>query len=183
MECQAKRLKHRCFPVEFAKFLKTEVYERPILKPAVSPGVSFFISYTCGSNWYLAQQTFVLMKTSWRCLSSSSSEDVLIKTNMFALALRLQKTSSRRLGQGQYIRLGHTSSRRLQDVFKTSSRRLAKTSSRHLQDVFKTSCKDIFKTFSRRIIRLNCLPRSHFWVIYGQCRKFESVIKISQVLA
>ena len=61
----------------------------------------------------------------WRRLSSSSSENVF-------------KTSSRRLDQDQYIRLGHTSSRRLQNVFKTSSRRLAKTSSRHLQDVFKT---------------------------------------------
>ena len=79
-------------------------------------------------------------------LSLTSSEDVF-------------KTSSRRLGEDQYIRLGHTSSRRLQDVFKTSSRRLAKTSSRHLQDVFKTFWKrlqDIFKTFSRRIIKLKC---------------------------
>ena len=67
------------------------------------------------------------------------------------LSLNLQKTSSRRLGQDQYIRLGYTSSRRLQDVFKTSSRRLAKTSSRHLQDVFKTSCKNVFKTSSRRL--------------------------------
>ena len=124
-----------------------------------------------------------VLKMSFVFVFKRRLQDVFIKTNMFALALRLQKTSSRRLGQDQYIRLGYTSSRRLQDVFKTSSRRLAKTSSRHLQDVFKTSCKDIFKTFSRRIIRLNCLPRSHFWVIYGQCRKFESVIKISQVLA
>ena len=95
-----------------------------------------------------------VLKTSLRRLSSSSSEDVF-------------KTSSWRLGQDQYIRLGHTSSRRLQDVFKTScknvfktsSRRLQdvfKTSSRRLQDVFKTSCKDIFKMFSRRIIKLNC---------------------------
>ena len=70
------------------------------------------------------------------------------------------KTSSRRLGQDQYIRLGHTSSRRLQDVFKTSSRRLAKTSSRHLQDVFKTYHQvklflltrlwEAFNTFLRR---------------------------------
>ena len=143
MECQAKRLKHRCFPVEFAKFLKTEVYERPILKPAVSPGVSFFISYTCGSNWYLAQQTFVLMKTSWRCLSSSSSEDVF-------------KTSSRRLDQDEYVRLSLTSS---EDVFKTSWSRpiysswlyVFKTSSRRFQDVFKTSCKNVFKTSSRRL--------------------------------
>ena len=100
----------------------------------------------------------------WRRL-----EDALIKTNMFAL--RLQKTSSRHLGQDQYIRLGHTSLRRLQDVFKTfwrplrdvfktSSRRLAKACSRHLQGVFKTfwrplqdvlqkRVQDIFKTSSR----------------------------------
>ena len=70
-------------------------------------------------------------------------QNVLIKTNMFALAVRLQKTSSRRLGQDQYIHLGRTSSRRLQDVFqkrpqdifKTSSRRLAKISLRRSQDV------------------------------------------------
>ena len=36
------------------------------------------------------------------------------------------------------------------------TKRLAKTSSRHLQDVFKTSYKDIFKVFPRRIIKLNC---------------------------
>ena len=75
-------------------------------------------------------------------------QNVLIKTNIFALVIRLQKTSSRRLDQDQYIRLGYTSSRRLQDVFKMSSR--------NLRDVFKTSCKDIFKMFSRRIIKLNC---------------------------
>ena len=81
-------------------------------------------------------------------------EDVLktsfvfvFKTNMFALALLLQKTSSRRLGQDQYIRLGYTSSRRLQDVFKTSSRRLAKTSSRHLQDVLQRYLQDVFKAY------------------------------------
>ena len=105
--------------------------------------------------------------------------------------LRLQKTSSRRLDQDEYIRLSltssedffktswsrpiysfwpyvfKTSSRRLQDVFKTSSRRLQdvfKTSSRCLQDLFKTSCKNVFKTFSRRTMRLNCLPRSHLWI-------------------
>ena len=102
----------------------------------------------------VSQQTFVLMKTSSRRL-----QDVLIKTNMFASALRLQKTSSRRLGQDQYIRLGHMSSRRLQDVFKTflkrlqdvfkaSSRRFQgvfKTSSRHLQDVLQKYFQDVFK--------------------------------------
>ena len=83
------------------------------------------------------QQTFALLKT------SLSSEDVLIKTNIFALVIRLEKTFSRRLDQDQHIRLNHTSSIRLQDVFKTSSRRLAKTSPRHLQDIFKRSSKGL----------------------------------------
>ena len=66
------------------------------------------------------------------------------------------KTSSRRLDQDQYIHLGHTSSRRLQDVFKTSSRCLAKMSSRRFKDLFKkknvlkTSCKYVLKTSSSR---------------------------------
>ena len=86
--------------------------------------------------WLFGHVPANLMKTSWRCL-----EDVF--------GLRLQKTSSRRLDQDEYIRLTHTSSedvfktfpRCLQDIFKTSSRcfeNVFKTSSRHLQDVFKT---------------------------------------------
>ena len=51
-----------------------------------------------------AQQTFVLMKTSWRRL-----EDIF--------CLRLQKTSSRRLDQDKHIRYTHTSS---EDFLKTS---------------------------------------------------------------
>ena len=93
-----------------------------------------------------------VLETSWRRISSSSSEDVLIKTNIFVLAIRLQdvfKTSSRRFQD-----VFKTSSRRFQDVFKTSSRRLAKTSSRRFQDVFKTSCKNVFKTSSRRLARM-----------------------------
>ena len=97
------------------------------------------------------------MKTSWRRLWSSSSEDVF-------------KTSWRHLDQDEYIRLTHTSSEevfikinifvlviRLQDVFKTFSIRLQdvfKTSSRRLQDVFKTSSRhlqDIFKMFWKRL--------------------------------
>ena len=80
----------------------------------------------------------------------------------------------RRLHQDQHIRLGHTSSRLLQDFFKTSSRlfqdvfkassrcfeNVFKTSSRHLQDVFKTyyqvklflvtQFQDVFETYSKR---------------------------------
>ena len=70
-------------------------------------------------------------------------EDVLIKTNMVALALRLQKTSWSRPIYLSWPYVFKTSSRRFQDVFKTSSRRF--------QDVFKTSCKNVFKTSSRRL--------------------------------
>ena len=126
------------------------------------------------------------MKTSWsRQIYSSYSfvfrrrlQDVFIKTNIFALVIRLQ------------------------DVFKTFSRRLQyvfKTSSRHLQDVFKTyyqvklflvtQFQDVFETYSKRfwdvlLRRLSTggLPRSHFREVCGQCTKFPRAIKISQVL-
>ena len=84
-----------------------------------------------------------VLKTSFVFVFRKRLQDVLIKTNMFALALRLQKTSSRRLGQDQCIRLGHTSSRRLQNVFKMSSRHLAKTSSRHLQGVLPRRLQEV----------------------------------------
>ena len=134
------------------------------------------------SSWWRRLEDvfrFRLQKTSSRRL-----QDVLIKTNMFALALRLQKTSSRRLDQDQYIRLGHTSSRRLQDVFKTSSRRLQdvfKTSSRHLQDVFKTSSRrlqdvlqrylqDVFKTYHQ--VKLFLLTR--LWKAFNTFLRLSS---------
>ena len=111
------------------------------------------------------------MKASWRrledvfrlCLQKTSSrrlQDFLIKTNMFALALRLQDVF---LGQDQYIHLGYTSSRRLQDVFKTSSRRLAKTSSRHLQDVLQRYLQDVFKTYHQ--VKLFLLTR--LWEVFN----------------
>ena len=116
--------------------------------------------------------------------------------------LRSQKTSSRRLDQDRHIRLGHMSSRRFQDVLKTSSRRFEnvfKTSSKHLQHVFKTyyqvklflitQFQAVFETYSKRFwdvllrrLPIGGLPRSHFWKIYGQCTKFPRVTKISQVL-
>ena len=84
------------------------------------------------------QQTFVLMKTSF-----------VFKTNIFPSLIRLQKTSSRWLDQDQYNRLGHTSSRRLQDIFKTSCQGVFKTSSRSLHDVLQKLLQDIFKMFLR----------------------------------
>ena len=81
-----------------------------------------------------------VLKTSFVFVFRRRLEDVLIKRNMFTLALSLQKTSSRRL-QEVLVKINiFVLTIRLQDVFKTSSR--------HLQDIFKTS--------SRRIIKLNC---------------------------
>ena len=117
------------------------------------------------------------MKTSWKRLKDVFRlrlQDIF-KTNIFALVICLQKTSSRRL---QYVLIKtniFVLAIHLQDVFKTSSRHLQdilprrlqdafKRSSRcpqkRLQDIFKTSCKDAFKMFWRCIIRLNCLPSS-----------------------
>ena len=92
-----------------------------------------------------------VLKTSFVFVFRRCLQDVLIKTNIFALVIRLQKTSSRRLDQDQYIRLGHTSSRRLQDVLKTSSRCPAKKSSRHLQDFLPRPFQDVFKTSLRHL--------------------------------
>ena len=109
-----------------------------------------------------------LQKTSSRRL-----EDVLIKTNMFALALRLQKTSSRRLDQDEYVRLSLMSS---EDVFKTSSRRLGQDqyiclghmSSRRLQDVFKASSRLPAKISSRRF---QGIFLRNLWSVYKISKK------------
>ena len=88
-----------------------------------------------------------VLKTSWRHLSSVPSEDVLTRTNMFALAFRLQTTSSRRL-QDVLIKTNiFDLAIRLQDVFKTSCKSVFKTSSRHLQEVLQRYLQDVFKTY------------------------------------
>ena len=119
----------------------------------------------------VTQQTFILMKTSWRrlevvfhlCLQKTSwrlLQNVLIKTNMFAFALRLQKRSWRRLGQDQYIRLGHTSSRRLQDVLWE----VLKTSQRRLQDVL----DDIKLLRWRRVEDQQIFAENKVWLKFGK---------------
>ena len=107
----------------------------------------------------LSQQAFILMKTSfvfiktssrridqaeYLCLSLTSSEDVF-KTNIFVLAIRLQ------------------------DVFKTFSRRL--------QDVFKTSCQCVFKMFSRRLP--DVLHKRLQGMFKTSSSRFEDVFKTS----
>ena len=106
----------------------------------------------------------------WRRL-----QDAMIKTNIFALVIRLQKTSLRGL-QEVLIKIN--------TFFKMYSKCLQDVLQKRLQHIFKTSYKDIFKTLSRRLIWLNCLSRSRIWLDtrYGQCRKSASVVKMSQVL-
>ena len=78
--------------------------------------------------------------------------------------IRLEKTSSRRFDQDEYIFLSHTSSRCLQDIFQTSSRLLQDVFPRRLQGVLKKRLQDIFKTSSRR-------PQ-HEFKIYHQVKLF-----------
>ena len=91
----------------------------------------------------LAQQTFVLMKTSWRCLEDVFRlEDVL-------------KTSWRRLEHVWPRRIYWSWARRLEDVFwrheaKANIFVLMKTfwrRSRHLQDVLQRYLQDVFKMY------------------------------------
>ena len=127
-------------------------------------------------NITISQQKFVLMKTSWRRLedvfrlhlqktSSRCFQDVLVKTKIFVLTICLQD-------------IFKMPSRRFQDVFKTSSRRLAKTSSRRFQDVFKTPCHDVFKTFWRRlqdVFKTSSRPLQG--VFKTSSRRFEDIFK------
>ena len=158
------------------------------------------------------------MKTSWRRHSSSSSEDVfktssrrlnqeniitlvrrlqkmsswrlqyvLVKTNIFVLAIRLQdvfKTFSRRLQK--------VLQKRPQDIFKTSSRRFAKISSRHFQDISSSSTV-LVNTSSRRIQHdIESTPKTTIYrgIYLGHTTSTKFIvslqnfqqIKISQVL-
>ena len=140
----------------------------------------------------ITHQTFVLIRP---------DQGVLKISFVFIFRRRLQdalKTSSRRLSQDQYIRLGHMSSRRLQDVFKTFSRHfqdflqnclqdIFKTSSRRLQDIFKTSLRrlqnvlrslqDVFKTSSRRLAKT---PSRHLQDVFKAFwRRLQDIFKSS----
>ena len=110
-----------------------------------------------------------ILKVSPRCLSSSSSEDI-VKTSSRRLdqdeyicfkqmsSEDVFKTCSRRLVQDQFICLENKPSRRLQDVFKTFSSRIQDVLQNLLQDFFKTCSRhvqDVFKVSSR------CLPKMY----------------------
>ena len=103
------------------------------------------------------QQTFALMKTSFvfvfgRCLEDvfkTSSSRWIYCLNHSSLEDNF-KTSWSRPVYSSWPYVFKTSSRRLQDVFKTSYQDLFKTFSRSLQDLLQKRFRDIFKTSSRR---------------------------------
>ena len=158
-----------------------------------------FYSQLSGSLFnHRAQQTFVLMKTSWRRLE----DDVrlgLQKTSSrqtCSLYSYVFKTSWSRPIYSCWSYVLKTSSRRFQDVltrclqnvFKTSWRHLQdvfKTSSRRLQDIFKTPSRhfqDVFKTFSRHLqyVLQRCLQdafKTYHQVILFLLTSFQDVFK------
>ena len=106
------------------------------------------------SSWWRRLEDVFRLRLLEAC--SRGLQDVLIKKNIFSLVKRLQKKSWWCLDQDKYIRLGHKSSRRLQDNFRTSCKSVFKTSSKCLQDVeviFKTFCQDILKTSCKDVLR------------------------------
>ena len=109
-----------------------------------------------------------LQETSWRRLGK---KDEYVRLSLTS-SKDVFKSSSRCLGQDQYIRLGHvfktscknvfkTFRRCLQDVFKSSSRRLQnvfKTSSTNLQDFLQRYLQDVFKAYDQvKLFFLTCL--------------------------
>ena len=118
-----------------------------------------------------------VLKTSFVFVFKSRLQDVLMETNIFLLIIRLQKTCSRRLGQDQYIRLVHTSWKRLEDVFKTSSRPLAKTTSRCIQDVFKTSSRRLAKTSLKRLQDVLQIHLEDIFTTFWRC--LQNILKTS----
>ena len=103
--------------------------------------------------WPKSQQIFALMKTSFAFISRRRLQDVLIKTNIFALFIRLQKTSWWRTIYSSWSYVFKrfqdnfkTSSRQLQDIFKTTSRHVQDILLGHHQDVLQICLQDVFKT-------------------------------------
>ena len=144
------------------------------------------IDTNCPANIRLDED---VLKTSF--VFRTRLQDVLMKTNMFALALRLQKTSPRRLKDVLVKTNIFVLAVRLQDVFKTSWQDVLKTFLRRLQDVFKTyyqvklflvtQFQDIFKTYSKRfwdilLRRLSTggLPSLHPTNLWSLCKIPES---------
>ena len=113
-----------------------------------------------------------VLKTSFVFVFRRRLQDVLIKKNIFAWVIRLQKTSSTGL-QDVLVKTNifvlaifleevlQTSWKRLEEVFRTSYKNVFKASSRHLAKAFlrrlaKSFCsQDVLKTSSRRFPKIS----------------------------
>ena len=94
------------------------------------------------------------------------------------------KRSLRHLDQDDYIGLSHTSSRRLQNVFKTFPRRLQDVLQKRLQDIFKIRhledvlprhLEGVFKTSSRRLTQMSSRHLLDVFKTYHQIKLFLQV--------
>ena len=94
------------------------------------------------------------------------------------------KRSLRHLDQDDYIGLSNTSSRRLQNVFRTFPRRLQDVLQKRLQDIFKIGhlqdvlprhLEGVFKTSSRRLTQMSSRHLLDVFKTYHQIKLFLQV--------
>ena len=94
------------------------------------------------------------------------------------------KRSLRHLDQDDYIGLSHTSSRRLQNVFKTFPRRLQDVLQKRIQDIFKIRhledvlprhLEGVFKTSLRRLTQMSSRHLLDAFKTYHQIKLFLQV--------
>ena len=94
------------------------------------------------------------------------------------------KRSLRHLDQDDYIGLSHTSSRRLQNVFKTFPRRLQDVLQKRIQDIFKIRhledvlprhLEGVFKTSLRRLTQMSSRHLLDVFKTYHQIKLFLQV--------
>ena len=121
---------------------------------------------TCNDTNKYAKKCYFDKATS-KGYGSNNPANIRLDEDVFCL--RLQKTSSRRLDQGEHIRDIHTSS---EDVFKTSSRRLDQdqyirlghTSSRRFQDILPRCLQDVLqKRLQDVFINTQTIDFSEVW--------------------
>ena len=92
-----------------------------------------------------------------KTFSSLSSDVILIKTNILTLLIHLQMTSSRHLHDVWIKKNLFVLAIQdvLNNIFKTSCKNVLKMSSRHLRNVFPGRLQDFFKTSSRRLAKIS----------------------------
>ena len=110
-----------------------------------------------------------------------SQQTFLVFQDVFSVTLfvfqDLLKTSSRRLENVFAIRLPKTSSRRFQGVFKSLPRRLQDVFKMSSRRVCKTSCNYVFKTSSRRVCKMSCN-----YVFKTSSRRLQDVVEDKRML-